>query len=90
MTCEVRRLNSLSRQPAGSSWVLVEQKRQRYFLSGCANGMSVDPHISPLGFNNPLDAIRTALIWAEYLEASVLFVREGEPPVIVPRAPTTD
>ena len=86
MTCEVRKLISLSRKPAGLSWVLVEQKGESYFLSGRANGIAVDPHISPLGFNNALDAIRTALNWAEYLEASVLFVREGQSPVIVPRA----
>ena len=86
MTCEVRKLNSGRRKPPGLSWVLVEHRDGRYVLSGSANGLAVDPHIAPRGFDSPLDAIRTALNWAEYLEASVLFVKDGEPPVIVPRA----
>jgi hypothetical protein len=85
MTCEVRKLDGLRRKPDELSWVLVEQKGESYFLSGCANGIAVDPHISPLGFDNALDAIRMALIWAEYLEATVLFVRDEEPTVIIPR-----
>jgi hypothetical protein len=35
----------------------------------------MNPHTSPNGFRNPLDAIRTAVISAQYLEAPILFIK---------------
>jgi hypothetical protein len=39
--------------------------------------MAVDPHVAPAGFESPVDAMRAAVVWAEYLEAPILFVNGG-------------
>jgi hypothetical protein len=73
---EVRKLNRLRRSPPGATWVLIERRGESYFLVGSANGKPVDPHISPQGFGNPRDAILATIIWAEYLEAPIVFVKD--------------
>jgi hypothetical protein len=76
MTFEVRKLNRLRRLPPGGSWVLIERKGGSYFLAGRANGKPVDPHIAPEGFGNPRAAIFATIIWAEYLDAPIVFVKD--------------
>ena len=58
----------------GSSWVMIEMTPTAYYLSGRGNGAAFKPHIAPSGFPRARDAIRTALYWAEYLEAPIIYV----------------
>jgi hypothetical protein len=76
MCVEVRTLGAPQREPPGQSWVLMERRQSGYFLVGRANGRPMDPHLAPSGILSPCDAIRFAIAWAEYLEASLLFVKE--------------
>jgi hypothetical protein len=72
---EVRHLDKDEREPEGGSWVCIEKKGDQYFMIGRANGVLVDPHVSPDGFPTAEAAIRAAMAWAEYMAAPVIYVR---------------
>jgi hypothetical protein len=61
--------------PRGDDWVVIEKRDDRYFLTGRANGRSVEPRASPNGFGDPRDAMQAALWWAEYLEAPIIYLK---------------
>jgi hypothetical protein len=73
---EILNLKSEDEEPKGSSWVCIEKKGDLYFLIGRANGEVVDPHVSPDGLPTAEAAIRAAMVWADYLGAAVIYVRD--------------
>ena len=76
MPVEVRTLSAVGRELAGFAWVMIQKKGDAYFLVGVANGIVMNPHVAPTGFSRPEDVIRAAVVWAEYLEAPILFITD--------------
>jgi hypothetical protein len=73
---ELRSLGRDEDSPDGKSWVLVEKRDGRYYVSGRQNGGSVDASVSPAGVDTPSAAIRAAADWADLLSIPYLYVRD--------------
>jgi hypothetical protein len=75
---KVRRVRKGSHEPPVETWIMVEMREGSYHVTGKANGLMLNPHVSPGGFEGAETAMQAALKWADYLGLEVIYVKEHD------------